>query len=82
MVYEFYIKNASVEQMRQFVGFAESLKSTTYTYLEYRNRITTTLKSSLVKVMCSRDDYHELFYWLKDKQIHGKVLVSNGEVNI
>lgn len=82
MVYEFYIKNANIEQLRQLVGFAESLKSTQYTYLDYRNRVTSTLKTSVFKVKCSRDDYHELFYWLKNRKITGRALMSNEEVNI
>lgn len=72
MIYEFYIKGETIESLRQFVGFAESLKSTRYSYLEYRNAHSE--KSSIVKIMCSGDDYLELFYWLKNRGVKARIL--------
>lgn len=74
MIYEFYITGEAIELVRQFVGFAETLSSTRHVYLEYRNAHNE--KSSIVRVLCSHDDYLELFYWLKDKGIKARILTT------
>ena len=75
MIYEFFIDGISIELARQLVGFIESLKSQRYVYLEYRNK-GGKKSPTIVKVICNREDYHEIFYWLRDKNLKANVLMN------
>lgn len=71
MVYTFNFGADHTETITSFVQFAETLKTVKYIMIDWHAN--NGFGKGFVKVMCSRKDYEECFYWLSKRGTNVKV---------
>lgn len=80
-MYEFFINNISLEEVRSFCAVAEQLPTWKHTSVEWR-KTATRYSNAIIKIMVNQDGYAILFKWLKDRQIKAKIIKSREAVKL
>lgn len=71
MIYIFYFKNISLEEVRAFVAYVETLDSYCHCNIDWRKNKTTSEGS--VAVLCDKHDYEKLFVYLKQRSVLARI---------
>lgn len=71
MIYIFYFKNISLEEVRAFVAYVETLDSYRHCNIDWRKNKTTSEGS--VAVLCDKHDYEKLFVYLKQRNVLARI---------
>lgn len=71
MIYIFYFNNISLEEVRAFVVYAETLATYRHCNIDWRKTKTTSEGS--VAVLCDKHDYERLFVYLKQRGVLARI---------
>lgn len=80
-MYEFFINNVSLEEVRAFCTVAEQLPTWKHTSVEWR-KTASRYSNAVIKIMINQDGYAILFKWLKDRQLKAKITKTKGAVKL